>query len=444
MSQSLFRPEVLQARNTSHMGSVLIHQPLGHTLAALMAGVLIATTLAYAYFGTYTRKATVRGLLLPEQGLFRLVAPSGGQIAAVNIREGQFVEAEQALFTLTTTQLTSSGPTHLLVRDQLEQRLTLARTSASYSRERLSRDLDLAQRRLYALDDEFGQIERELALIARREKLALLQRDRIRKQAESGFVSQAQLEQTESDLLTTQQQKYAVRRTRSTLERDRAALHAAQEELRARHQAQLTETETTLAILRQELAELDAHREVVSVAPFPGVVTGVHVHEGSIVAAGALLASIIPDGTKLVAHLYASEHRSGFLKAGQSVRIRYAAFPYQKYGMATGTVTSVAQSPYALAELPPHVATAVQSATEAQALYYRVTVDLEEQMISADGHASALRAGMVLEADIVQDSRRLYEWALEPIYSVTGKFVGSDTVRTNRPSGCWTTAEQEC
>ncbi|MFT3760110.1 HlyD family secretion protein [Thauera sp.] len=427
MSEPLFRPEVLEARGSARMGRVLIHQPLGYTLTALMAGALIAIAVAYAYFGTYTRKATVRGLLMPEQGLFRLVAPSGGQIAAVKAREGQQVEADQALFTLTTAQVTSSGPTHLLVRDQLQQRLELARSSAAYSRERQARDLELTVRRLDALDVEFAQIERELVLIARREELAQIQRERIRRQAESGFVSQAQLEQAESDLLTIRQQKHAVQRTRSTLERDRATLFAAQEEIKARHQAQSTEAETTLAILRQELAELDARRELISTAPFSGMVTGVHVHEGSIVSAGALLASIIPDTAKLVAHLYASEQKSGFLEVGQQVRIRYAAFPYQKYGMANGTVVSVAQSPYALAELPQHVAMAVQSETSGPALYYRVTVELDNQAISTEGRENPLRAGMVLEADIVQDARRLYEWALEPIYSVTGKLITRNT-----------------
>ncbi|MFL4114118.1 hypothetical protein, partial [Pseudomonas aeruginosa] len=32
-----------------------------------------------------------------------------------------------------------------------------------------------------------------------------------------------------------------------------------------------------------------------------------------------------------------------------------------------------------------------------------------------------LQSGMLLDADILQDTRRLYEWVLEPLYSLTGK-----------------------
>lgn len=50
-------------------------------------------------------------------------------------------------------------------------------------------------------------------------------------------------------------------------------------------------------------------------------------------------------------------------------------------------------------------------------------VELETQSIAVYGNAQPLQAGMLLEADIIQDRRRLYEWALEPIYSVTGKML---------------------
>lgn len=419
--QPLFRPEAVVKRKNQYLGNVLIHQPVGSRWAAFTAGLLLCLILWLAYFGTYTRKATVAGLLMPEQGLFRVIAPSAGQVGVVNAREGQSVLANQALFTLATTQLTSAGPTHALIREQLQQRLVLAQTSAKFSDGRQQRERVLTTQRLEALAVELAHIEREIGLLTRREELAAAHRERIRQQADAGFVSPAQLEQAEGDLLALKQQKHAQERARSALLRDRASVQIAQEDSSARHQAQLTDTDTTVAVLRQELAEVDARRELISTAPFSGTVTGVHVQEGSIVAAGALLASLIPDTANLVAHLYASEQKSGFLEVGHAVRLRYAPYPYQKYGMARGTVVGIAQSPYALTELPEHIAIVIQSHAAGQALYYRVTVELDRQSIKAQGQENQLKAGMVVEADIMQDTRRLYEWMLEPIYSMSGK-----------------------
>ena len=117
-----------------------------------------------------------------------------------------------------------------------------------------------------------------------------------------------------------------------------------------------------------------------------------------------------------------AESKAAFLAKGQKVRIRLDAYPYQKYGMVTGSVTAVTQSPYAVTELPAHVATAVQSDNENQSLYYQARVELDSQSIRANGEDTKLKAGMIFEADVMQEKRRLYEWVLEPIYSMTGKF----------------------
>ena len=52
---------------------------------------------------------------------------------------------------------------------------------------------------------------------------------------------------------------------------------------------------------------------------------------------------------------------------------------------------------------------------------YRITVDLSAQTIMAYGEARPLQIGMQLEADIMQERRKLYEWVLEPLISITGK-----------------------
>ena len=52
---------------------------------------------------------------------------------------------------------------------------------------------------------------------------------------------------------------------------------------------------------------------------------------------------------------------------------------------------------------------------------YRITVELARQTVTAYGEALPLQAGMTLEADIALERRRLYEWVLDPLYTVTGR-----------------------
>jgi membrane fusion protein len=50
-----------------------------------------------------------------------------------------------------------------------------------------------------------------------------------------------------------------------------------------------------------------------------------------------------------------------------------------------------------------------------------VVIALESQNVIAYGEPRALRAGMAVEADVLLETRHLYEWVLEPLYSLRGK-----------------------
>jgi membrane fusion protein len=104
----------------------------------------------------------------------------------------------------------------------------------------------------------------------------------------------------------------------------------------------------------------------------------------------------------------------GFAEKGQPVQLRYAAFPYQKFGLQQGTVASVSRSPVSPAQLPPGLAH-LASGTGAREALYQLTVELASQQVLAYGQATSLRAGMTLDAAVVQERRRVIEWVFEPL-----------------------------
>jgi membrane fusion protein len=97
------------------------------------------------------------------------------------------------------------------------------------------------------------------------------------------------------------------------------------------------------------------------------------------------------------------------------VRVRFPAFPYQKFGSQRARVVSVSRSAVAPSEpgfAPPD---------GGREPLYRIRVALEAQAVSAYGHAEPLQAGMLAEADVLVDRRRVIEWVLEPLYSLAGR-----------------------
>jgi membrane fusion protein len=146
------------------------------------------------------------------------------------------------------------------------------------------------------------------------------------------------------------------------------------------------------------------------------------------VQAGQTLATLVPlvstpnplgtftnRNMPLEAHLFAPSRTAGFLKAGQLVYLRYAAYPYQKFGLHSGSVTAISDTPFATNELPANLAPQLIAQNGSNEALFRINVRLDQQAIQSHGEAIALKPGLTLEADIVQERRKVWEWALEPL-----------------------------
>jgi membrane fusion protein len=172
-------------------------------------------------------------------------------------------------------------------------------------------------------------------------------------------------------------------------------------------------TERSIREIEQNIAESLARTDLAITAPVSGTVTGILAKPGQPASAGAPLATILPSGARLEAQLLVPTRAAGFVRQGQSVSLRYRAFPYQRFGSHRGEIQ----------ELDKTIITAHDLAlpVSIDEPVYRVTVRLNEENVMAYGDRIPLQAGMLLDADIAIDRRRLIEWMLSPIYSITGK-----------------------
>lgn len=108
--QPLFRCEALKTRDTTWLDSVPLAQPLWLlTVSVVVAG---ATILLLVTLGTYTRRFTFTGQLVPTQGLACVVTPASGVVTRLDVAEGGQAAAGGALALVTVLRATQgSGDT---------------------------------------------------------------------------------------------------------------------------------------------------------------------------------------------------------------------------------------------------------------------------------------------------------------------------------------------
>ncbi len=97
---SLFRPEVAEAQRQTWLGQVQLVRPLSLTVFTVGVLGMLALVLAFLFFGEYTRKARIGGVLVPDLGVIRLVPPVSGPVLERHVHEGQTVRAGEVLFVL--------------------------------------------------------------------------------------------------------------------------------------------------------------------------------------------------------------------------------------------------------------------------------------------------------------------------------------------------------
>jgi len=410
----LFRTEALSARQVQWLGEVVLIRPLPLKAAAAGSMLMAAAVIAFLAFGTYTPNTTVSGMLLPEAGLVQVFAQQSGIVVSKNVSEGRPVRQGDVLFVLSGERRSSTqGDVQAGIGQQIEQRNRSLQTQKDQIKalrdaedKSLRRRIELLQAELSKLDDQWQGQSRRVGLA---EDTLMRTRDLL----QQAFVSKEQLQQREADLLDQRNRLQVIERDRIVINRDLTDAQANLRSLSLRSQTQLAPLDRELSLTVQERSENEVKRNLVITAPESGIATADAAELGQTVDTRKSLMSIVPSNSPLQAVLYAPSRAVGFIRPGSPVRLRYQAYPFEKFGHGLGVVLSVSKTTLQAGDVNGPVNGPANGPT------YRITVRLSSQTISAYGKAQALQPGMAVEADILQESRRLYEWVLSPVLSVT-------------------------
>lgn len=417
----LFRQEVAEARQSQWLGTVLLAPTISQGLLAAFATLVMAGVLSLLFFADYTRKERVNGWLMPEQGVVRVVAPLPGVIAQLHVKDGEQVSKGAPLVTLSAEiESEALGGT----QNEIVQRLKTRRESLISERELqkhlLREETAGLANRIAALRSEHHQLAEEARIQQHHATLAQEAAERLRPLLEKGLVTAIRMDAADANRLDQTLKLRTLERQQTAVERERLTLEAERDALPLKSAEKLANLDRNIASLEQELAMAEARRQIVISAAQAGTITALRAGQGSSVNTTLPLLSIVPIGSELTAQLFLPSKAAGFIRAGQEVRLRYGAFPYQKFGQYAGRVVDVSRSTVSPHELGIQLA-GLTTLLRGDEPVYLVTVRLARQTVTAYGEPVALQPGMQVQADVVVETRSLIEWMFDPLYTLTGR-----------------------
>ncbi|MBR0703335.1 HlyD family type I secretion periplasmic adaptor subunit [Bradyrhizobium diazoefficiens] len=160
----------------------------------------------------------------------------------------------------------------------------------------------------------------------------------------------------------------------------------------------------------EELKKAELRRQLIVLhAPADAVVLDIASRTvGSVVREAETLFVLVPRDETLRAEVNVEGRDIGQVTVGQTVRVKFEAFPFQKYGTAAGEVGVISRdsfSPDAKAE----------GARRSSAPYYRVLIDLRDTHLRLPSERVRLMPGMAVTAEMKVGQRRVISYFLYPL-----------------------------
>lgn len=412
-SDGLFRKEAILAKQNKYGNPV---KPLGVSvrIAGIFFIVLVFSIAIFLTVVDFSRKESAAGSLVSNTGTLKITPVKSGLVTKVFVKDGEIVKAGQPLIEVSAVAITSAGtnvPSQMLNNADIQLGII--------ERERRAND-ELNSERIREARNKITSSEKQISELLQSIELQKLQIASFQKTLNNlevlkkkQLISEIQYREYESRLLTEKQMLISLKRELYNLEASIAQSRSDISKISAQSVINSVASDSNALQIQDKRLTIEAEKSLVLTAKVAGRVTGIRVKIGEPIQAGTSIAVIIPEGALMQAEVWVSSAAIPHLKINTPVNIMYDAFPYQKFGLASGFITEIANSPTTPDELPLDL--------ESRESRYRVIIQLSSQTMMAYGIKTHLTPGMRLNSDLILGKRSLMEWFLEPVLATKSR-----------------------
>lgn len=417
----------------------------------LLMTALVLTVLAWTFIGRADVIVTAAGAVAPDSEVKRFYAPIQGELVDIFIAEGQPVSAGDVVARLNARGAVEAATNYQSAELELSQArreyekfpeketLMLKQAEALEKKieiaenlhlKRVSEGMDkLAESQRAKLQEARARLEKtlhakqlagqELAKLERLEKIGGASKNQVDEKrsqflAVSADYGTARAQLGELDFQLSE--AYSKEKTElESSDQELTELQIRLKELNDQIKFEKNKVEVALrsaenkaeAAKRVNFDNIDEDNFLKIIAPVSGVITEVaFTQPGDKIAANTPLGGIAPEDSRVVVNIEIQESDRAFLKVGQTVKLKFNAFPYQRYGFIEGTLEYLSPSTLASAQ--------------GKSLIYKGRVSLAKDYFEISDARYPIRYGMQATAEIVVRKRRLIDLALDPFRQIAG------------------------
>ncbi|HBW3519306.1 TPA: HlyD family secretion protein [Klebsiella pneumoniae] len=424
MNNKLYRTEAIEYKRHHWRGKALLLAGLPAWLIVLLSTLFLIALIVAVIFYKFTQRIDVKGEVITLPHSINVFSPQQGFIIKQYVKIGDLVKKNQPLYEIDVSRNTSSGNVSAAQVESINEKI--------YNSEEIIKKLVHNKKQtLNALNEQLKTSTDSLKVTIRmlQNTQAGLKKmhDNLAsydKYLSDGLITKDQYNYQHSLYFQQQSAYQSLVSQKMQLESQITQLNSDKVTKAADFDNQISSQYNQTNDYKNQLIESNANGNLIVKATADGRIESLSATQGQTVDNGSSLAQIKPIGNvEYYLILWLPNNSIPYLKIGDSINIRYDAFPADKFGQFPGEIISISSMPASRQEMSEYT-NVNNGSTQQELALYKAIVKIKDKEFSYKGKTLSLSNGLKAQAVVFLEERPLYMWMFTPIYKISQSVSG--------------------
>lgn len=424
MLKNIYRKEAIEYKKIHWKGKALLLAGIPAWLVTLLASLFLIALVLSLIFCTFTQRIDVRGEVITLPHSVNVFAPQQGFVVNQHVKVGDIVNKGQPLYELDVSRNTINGNVSAAQIEVINEKIANAEDIISKLMRNKSETLTALEKQIKTTSASLAETNRMLATTQVGLNKMLTNLSSYDKYLKDGLITKDQYNYQHSLYFQQQSAYQSLVTQKMQLESQLTQTNSDKITKAADFDNQISSQHNQINDYKNQLVESNANGNLIIKATTNGKIESLAVTKGQMVENGSSLAQIKPtEDIEYYLILWLPNNTIPYVKPGDTINIRYDAFPADKFGQFPGKVISISSVPASRQEMAEY--TNVNNGTSQQELaLYKAIIKIKDKTFSYNGKTLTLSNGLKAQAVVFLEERPLYMWMFTPFYKMTQSVSG--------------------
>lgn len=378
MLKNIYRKEAIEYKKNHWKGKALLLAGIPAWLVTLLASLFLIALVLSLIFCTFTQRIDVRGEVITLPHSVNVFAPQQGFVVNQHVKVGDIVNKGQPLYELDVSRNTINGNVSAAQIEVINEKIANAEDIISKLTHNKAETLTALDKQIKTTSASLAETNRMLATTQVGLNKMHTNLSSYDKYLKDGLITKDQYNYQHSLYFQQQSAYQSLVTQKMQLESQLTQTNSDKITKAADFDNQISSQHNQINDYKNQLVESNANGNLIIKATTNGKIESLAVTKGQMVENGSSLAQIKPTGDiEYYLILWLPNNTIPYVKPGDTINIRYDAFPADKFGQFPGKVISISSVPASRQEMAEY--TNVNNGTSQQELaLYKAIIKIKD------------------------------------------------------------------